>query len=278
MDERMNYEQFERDWLRKHKGSIVRPPKISSLGLIFGILLWALIATGAALVSGAHSVPAILHTIPAVVPSPLRDLLSLFGFTIFELLIFAGSAYRRSSDYAKWGLWSAMIGALFANVGSSVKAVADNAGGPLELAVALILALIAPLAAFLAGEMVHRLVEQHNISIADLQANYTDKRKRLDKQILVDFTKYDAQFHEPVHENFVKSGEGETVHETSRKAPVKRVKIHEVAQEVLLNGDENLSTAEMSEKYNIAPGSTTKIRAIIATQKGFTNGRGATND
>jgi hypothetical protein len=192
--ERMDYEQYEKDWFKRHKGSRIRPPRVSSWGLIGGILLWALIAIGAALVSGAHSVPAILQTIPAIVPSPFREGLSLFGFTIFELLIFAGAVYRRDNRYATFALLLAMVGALFANVGSSVVAVTQNHGDGLNYVVAFVLAIIAPMAAFLAGEMVHRLLEKHQRKLAEAFAEYDSKRIDLDKVINRDFTKYEKQF------------------------------------------------------------------------------------
>lgn len=191
MDNEMqiNYEEHRRNWFKQHPGSIIRKPRISSWGLIFGIGVWGLIALGAALVSGAHSVPAILQTIPEVVVSPLREILSLFGFTIFELLIFAGAVYRRESQYAAWGLMIAMIGALAANIGSSILTVQKNSGDWLNLIVAIVLALIAPLAAFLAGEMVHRLIENHRAIIQAAWARYEETCRELDIVILRDFKK-----------------------------------------------------------------------------------------
>lgn len=59
----------------------------------------------------------------------------------------------------------------------------------------------------------------------------------------------------------------ETVHET-RSTPKPRVKLHEVAALVKANGDQHLGAEEMSEKYQIAIGSTTKIREILKAQNG----------
>lgn len=268
--ERMDYEQYEKDWFKRHKGSRIRPPRVSSWGLISGILLWALIAVGAALVSGAHSVPAILQTIPIVVPSPFREGLSLFGFTIFELLIFAGAVYRRGNRFAGAALLLAMIGALFANVGSSVVAVTQNHGDGLNYAVAIVLAIIAPLAAFLAGEMVHRLFQTHQDKLAEAFAKYDADRIALDKIVNRDFMKYEKQFevHEISRSDFVKSGETETLREVSRNPVKTRVKIHEVARQVHENGDDNLSASDMMAKYNISLGSTTKIREMLKDQSG----------
>jgi hypothetical protein len=266
----MNFDEFERDLLKRNKGRRLRQPRVSSWGLIFGIFVWAVIAIGAALVSGAHSVPAILQTIPVVVPSPIREILSLFGFTIFELLIFAGAVYRKGNRYAGGGLLLAFVGALAANLGSSIYAVTQNQGSGLEMVVAGILAIIAPSAAFLAGEMVHRLFVAHAEKLKEAFAEYDEARLKLDKWINAEFTKYMKQFEpSPVSRNdFMKSGEAETLHEPTRNAVKPRVKIHEVARLVHENGDADLSASDMMAKYNISLGSTSKIREMLKGQSG----------
>lgn len=274
-DERMTYEDFEQDWLKRHKRSLPVKPRISSWALIGGILIWSIIAVGAALVSGAHSVPAIHQTIPSSVPDGLRSVLSLSGFTIFELLIFAGALYRRDSHFAKWGLLLSMIGALAANIGSSVFAVTENGGDWLNMTVGVVLAFIAPLAAFLAGEMVHRLYEQHKEKIGDAFAKYDAARENVDKLINRDYKAYTRDFakqhaaQETSRNPFMNDGEMPDLHEISRNDFTKsgekkpRVKIHEIARQVHENGDVDLSTAEMMAKYNISLGSTSKIREIL---------------
>jgi hypothetical protein len=190
----MIFEEYKKDWLKRHPGRFIPKPRISSWGLVGGLFLWAVIATGSSLVSGAHSIPAILTTIPAIVTSPYREILSLFGFTIFELLIFAGALYRRLSDYAKYGLYAALVGAFAANVGSSVYSVLNaNNSTVLDLVVAIVLAIIAPLAAFLAGEMVHKLFENHNEKMAILLVNWQKSQNELDAIINREFKKYQKE-------------------------------------------------------------------------------------
>lgn len=191
----MGFEEFERHWLRRHKGSMVYKPRISSWGLIFGIGLWTVIGTGAAVVSGAHSIPAILQTIPSEVV--IREYLSLFGFTIIELLIFAGALYRRDSRIAYWGLVLAMVGALAANIGSSIATVAHNGGDALSLVVAVVLALLPPLSALIAGEMVHLQFAKHKLAIDAANTEYEARRRDLDATINREYSKYVKQF-EPV--------------------------------------------------------------------------------
>lgn len=176
----MNYEEFERDWIKRHKASVPRLQRTSSLGITLGLILWAIIALGAAAVSGAHSVPAILKTIPQVVPSPHREFLSLSGFTIFELFIFAGAFYRKQSRYAAGGLILSFVGALAANVGSSVLAVEEHSGTSLDMIVSIVLACIAPSAAFLAGEMFSKILASHNEILEKAKNTYDEKRKNLD--------------------------------------------------------------------------------------------------
>lgn len=280
MNERMDFDTFQRDWLKRHKGSIVKPPRISSWGLIGGIFIWAVIALGAAVVSGAHSVPAILQTIPQIIVSPFREVLSLFGFTIFELLIFAGALYRKQTGFATMGLLLSLVGALAANIGSSVFSVHENQGGGLDYAVAIILALIAPLAAFLAGEMVQRLFAQHHEQIALKNTEYDEKRRELDKVINREFTKYEkayevsrkadeklvkSELHEISQDDFMNSREILSSREISRNFVKPRVKLNEIAQQVHENGDAGLSTHEMMKKYGISLGSTSKIRSMLSS-------------
>lgn len=262
MSDKMDYESFEKDWLKRHKGSRIRPPTISSWGLIGGILIWAIIAIGAAIVSGAHSIPAILQTIPPMILSPLREGLSLFGFTIFEMLIFAGALYRHDTKFATAGLLLSLLGALAANIGSSIYSVMLNKGNGLDLVVALVLALIAPLAAFLAGEMVHRLFVEHGKVKREKIADYDGSRRKLDTLINREFVKH--QKTSSISRNpFMNDGEIPDLHESSRNSVKPRVKLHEVARRVHENGDSNLATREMMAKYEISLGSTTKIREML---------------
>lgn len=282
MNEKMTYEQFETDWLKRHKGSRIRPPVISSWGLIGGILIWAIIAIGAAVVSGAHSIPAILQTIPQIIVSPLREIFSLFGFTIFEMLIFAGALYRHDTKFATAGLLLSLLGALAANIGSSIFSVHENGGAELDYVVAIVLALIAPLAAFLAGEMVHRLFIDHAKLKNEQMTVYDEKRRELDKVINREFVKYEKAFktsrnsrnpfmndgeipdlHEISRNDFMNSREADRPRETSRNVVKPRVKLHEVARAIHENGDADLSTSEMMNKYSISLGSTTKIREML---------------
>lgn len=190
------YEQFERDWLRRHKGSIVSKPRISSWGLIFNTGLWIVIMTGAAVYSGTHTVPAAAQTISHYVPSPLRDYLSLSIFTILELTIFAGSLNRRNNRTAFTLMVLAMVGALAANIGSSVQAVTDSGGDWLIMVVSIVLALLAPSVALGAGEMSHRLYEQHQQKITSAMEMWETKRKELDAIINREYTKLEKQIRE----------------------------------------------------------------------------------
>lgn len=271
----ISYDEFERDWLRRHKSSIPRRPRVSSWGLVGGIGLWAVIALGAALVSAAHTIPAALQTIPTVVPIEARNIASVTVFTILELAIFAGSLFRRQSIFARVILVAAMIAALAGNIGSSILAVSQNGGDALTMIMAIVMAVLAPLSAFLAGEMVHLLWGQHSTKVEQSSDVYDAKRKELDATINREFTKYMKQF-EPSRNDFMKTDEGEGIHEPSQKPVKPRVKLHEVAQQVHENGDDKLSTAELMQKYDISLGSTTKIREILKSQNG-SNGHHTAN-
>lgn len=272
MNEPMTFEEFAKDWRQRHKGSIPRQQRISSWGLIAGIALWLFIATLAAIFSGTHTVPTAALTILKSIESPYREYLSLTVFAVLELAIFAGSLYRRGNHVALTIMVLAFIGALFANVGSSVFAVTENSGDVLIMITAIILAVLAPSVALGAGEMFHRLYQEHQAKIELANADYKARLKEQDAIINREFTKT-VNARETARENsrtFTKSDEPQIVHETSRNPAKPRVKIHEVAKLIHENGDIKLSVNEMMEKYQISSGSTSKVRDILASQNGHT--------
>lgn len=278
------FDDFEVDWLRQHKRSIPRKPRISSYGLIFRIALWCSIAGIAAIVSAAHTIPAALQTIPLVVESPIREIAAILVFGILEGAIFAGSLDRRENGFARALLFPTMVAALAGNIGSSVLAVNQNLGDWLTMIMAVVMAILAPVSAFLAGEMAHTKWQQHNDKIAAATLAYEGKIKEMEAQIRRDYNKLVKTIEKEQRdaisrEDFMKFRE---LHESSQDdmksdEPRKpRVKLHEVAKQIHEAGDEGLSVDEMMRKYGISQGSTSKVRDILKQQhgKGYTNGLG----
>lgn len=266
------FEEFERDYKRRHRSSIPQRPRISSWGLIGGIGLWSLIATGAALVSGAHSIPAILQTLPAIVTSPLREYLSLFGFTILELLIFAGAMYRRESRFALWALGIAMIGALAANVGSSVYSVILNGGDVLSLIVAIILALVAPLAAFLAGEMIHLLHQKHDAALAAAKEIFNQKARDLEAIINREYNRLykPVASKRSVQQVSIGQSASSSIGHTKVVDATVRVQEHLDAHPE----DLNLKPRALAAKLGVGKSTANNVQRERKGQGGYTNGHG----
>lgn len=274
---KLSFDEYERDWIRRHKRLIPKTRLVSSWGLIFGILLWVFIAVVAAVFSGTHAVPTAAMTILKSVPSPTKEHLALSVFAVLEVAVFAGSLYRRESNVAYGVMWLALAGSLAANIGSSIVAVNENGGDGFIMGVGIILAILAPSVALGAGEMSRNLWEKHQAEIEKVNGENEGKRKEIDVLVNRDFVKYEKDYEKKyfpeTSRTFMKSDEAPEVHEISRNPVKPRVKLHEVAKQVHENGDIDLSVNELMEKYDISQGSTTKIREMLKSQNGHsTNG------
>src|SRR5690606_21597104 len=130
MQEQMSFDEFEKDWLRKHRGSIPRKRRVSTARGWFWTFFWIIVAAGAAVYSAAHTIPAAELTILRDVPN--RSELALSVFAIVELLIFGAAAKRHDIDWLRYVMLGAVLVALVSNVGSSVLAVNLNGGNLLN--------------------------------------------------------------------------------------------------------------------------------------------------
>lgn len=271
-EKQLSFDEFERDWKRKHKSSIPRRTGVSSAREFFWIGFWLVVATGAAIFSAAHTIPAAELTILKDVAS--RAQLAITAFIIVELVIFGAAAGRREIPWLKWLLIGAVLVALAGNISSSIRAVYENGGDLINQFGGVLLAIIAPLTALAAGEVLHIQLDKRNEKLRIANEDFDAKNKDISSKILQAFTKYEKSFQ--VSRNFMKSGEAETVHETSRSPVKPRVKIHEIAEIIYENGDGKLSASEMMDKYGISLGSTTKIREMLKDRNsnGFANGNG----
>lgn len=261
------YEDFEREWKKSHKADLPRRLRSSSAREYFWIAFWVLVATGAAIFSAAHTIPAAELTILIDVPN--RSLLAITAFVIVELVIFGAAAMRQDIRWLGWLLAGSVFVALAGNISSSIRAVLENGGDVINQFGGVLLAIIAPLTALAAGEVLHIQLDKRNEKQSAAQLEFDGKFKDMEAKIRAAYTKYEKG----ISRNFMKNREAEDVHETVHEiheAPKPRVKLHEVAREIHEAGDGKLSTAEMMAKYQISLGSTTKVREILSAN-GFSH-------
>lgn len=262
------FDAHERWWRKTHKYEVPKLKNVSWWTLGLAIMLWLIISIGASLVSGAHSVPAILFTIPQTVTSPIREVLALAGFTIFELMIFATALYRRESWWATGGLVLSYVGALAANMGSSIVATQANNGSEFDMAVAIVLAVMAPTAAFLAGEMLHRKVTEFNNQLEQARVEYRYELSQMQRKIRDDYSRKYVKRQprkaktDEIRENSRNDLRNDNNSRNSTKQP--RKSIEQIAKEIWEAGDHTLRGTVIAEKYGIANSSVTKAKNIIA--------------
>lgn len=267
-----SYEEYEQDWKRSHKADIPRKKRASSFREFFWIGFWVMVATGAAIFSATHTIPAAELTIFKDVP--YRGNLAITAFVIVELVIFGAAAGRHDIGWLKWLLLGSVLVALAGNISSSIRAVSENGGDIINQIGGILLAVIAPITALAAGEVLHIQLDKRNEKIDAADSEFQQKWKDMETKIRTAYKRYEKEVKTEISRNFMKNREMNEVHETSQKSsevPKPRVKLHEVAREIYENGDKELSTSEMMEKYGIGLGSTSKIRDILKSN-GFSNG------
>lgn len=191
-EKQLSFDEFERDWKRKHKSSIPRRTGVSSAREFFWIGFWLVVATGAAIFSAAHTIPAAELTILKDVAS--RAQLAITAFIIVELVIFGAAAGRREIPWLKWLLIGAVLVALAGNISSSIRAVYENGGDVINQFGGVLLAIIAPLTALAAGEVLHIQLDKRNDKLRLSNLEFDGKFKDFEAKILQAYTKYEKGF------------------------------------------------------------------------------------
>lgn len=188
-EKQLSFDEFERDWKRKHKSSIPRKAGVSSAREFFWIGFWLVVATGAAVFSAAHTIPAAELTILKDVAS--RSQLAVTAFIIVELVIFGAAAGRREIAWLKWLLIGAVLVALAGNISSSIRAVYENGGDLINQFGGVLLAIIAPLTALAAGEVLHIQLDKRNEKLRISNEEFDERNKDVSSKILQAYTKYE---------------------------------------------------------------------------------------
>lgn len=183
------YEDFEREWKKSHKADLPRRLRSSSAREYFWIAFWVLVATGAAIFSAAHTIPAAELTILKDVPN--RSLLAITAFVIVELVIFGAAAMRRDIKWLGWLLAGSVLVALAGNISSSIRAVSENGGDVINQFGGVLLAIIAPLTALAAGEVLHIQLDKRNEKQSAAQLEFDGKFKDMEAKIRAAYTKYE---------------------------------------------------------------------------------------
>jgi len=271
----MEYHEFRQQYEQQHPASV--PRMETEMNEYPAWVRYAVLLTFvcAALVSGVHTVPTVWKSIEVgtIITEGIRNIISLASLVAVELAILL-SAYlmAKGVKLAYFVTFIASAVAIMANLYSVVTAFsADNAESG-ALIVAIVLGIGAPLIALFTGKMFVDIHRADRIQDARSRKAFRDASIKWDKEVGSAFKKYQKEHDGEISRNFMKSGEGQGVHETSRNPVKPRVKLHEVAKTIYENGDAGLSASEMMERYNISLGSTTKVREILSSQGNNGNG------
>jgi hypothetical protein len=185
----MTFDEFERDWLRRHRALVPRRRNVSSGSEFFWIIFWLIVAAGAAVFSAVHTIPAAEMTILASVEG--RSDLAKSVFVIGELVIFGAAAKRREIPWMLYLLGAALLVLLMGNISSSVRAVSENGGDILNQIGGILQSIIAPFTALGAGEILHVMLDKRQQKIMSAEDEYSAKLVELQAKINSAWKRYE---------------------------------------------------------------------------------------
>lgn len=186
----MTYDEFRRDYSKKHPNSV--PVKQDFHGNGLGArLLWLAVFISAALISSVHTVPTILATIPTggIIPLLVVNIAALSGFVAVELTIFASAMYKSRGRIATMALVLSLATAVVANIYSAVSTMTGGQSNWFEVLVAVFIGFAAPFTAYVAGEMFARMSEEDREEQQKIDRAYREDMQRFDKAVLMAYTK-----------------------------------------------------------------------------------------
>lgn len=198
----MTYDEFRKKYLREHPSSIPQKPKVALTPLWLKLaILVAFLA--AAIISGAHTVPAIAKTIPVAADTLVNSVSTLqvvagLGFAMVELVMFI-CAYMLVLQPERRRLLLTLLGIVLAiaisgNLYSTFHALsALQALDLFTITLGVCLGIGAPLTAFLTGELFAGLKIKDDSLVAAAMREYRDLHKQLDTNILGAFKKYERE-------------------------------------------------------------------------------------
>lgn len=192
MIKELDFEQFEKDWKKRHKASLPRRIAVSSLSAIAWIVFWVIVAWGAGVFSAAHTIPAAAMTLDA--ETYYRQYLATTALVIVEFVIFGAGAKRHEIKWLKWLLVCALLVALIGNMSSSWLAVNANGGTWMNQLTGILLSIIAPVTALAAGDVLHLQLTDLSKRRQVADERYRQDWKDLDAKINMAYTKLEKEY------------------------------------------------------------------------------------
>lgn len=270
----MDYHDFRRQYEEQHPASVpVEAANISEYPW------WLTYAVGAMFVasaffSGVHTIPIAHDAIDAEkVVEILRAIggISAFLFVESGILVSAYMLVKKFNIAMLVILFIAVVVAMGANLYSVAHALQSDRMDTFTKGITILFGVVAPLIAGLSGGVFVWLHQSELAANEDNKARHRENCIAWDKEILREYNKAKKAEDAAQKDDFTKFHENVREKDVSSKP---RVKLHEVAKQVHENGDSQLSTEEMMEKYQISLGSTTKIRDMLSKSNGHSQDEG----
>ncbi len=260
----MDFQEHEAEWKLRHKASLPRQKRVSSASSTFWIIFWIMVAIGAAIYSAAHTVPAAELTIFKTVP--YRSQIALLTFITVELVIFGAAAGRHTIRWLVYLLAATVLVALAGNISSTMAAVQANSGDVLNYIGGFLLAVMPPFTALAAGEVVHKQLQELSRLRGVAREEYTAAWKVIDAKINSSYTKLQKatpELRSDYGENRSDYDELQNDYSELRSDYVAKPKLRDIATKIRSDGNQNMTTSQLIQNYNVPRGSIAKLRSML---------------
>lgn len=253
MSEKMTFEEYKREWLLRHPGS-VPPKKEAEKHGFWAKFAWGFSFISSAIVSGVHTVPTIVQTIPTseYLTNNAKWIASLFGFGAIELSIFLSARYRADSNVAKAGLFLSVAAAIVSNVYSGLHILQTASDNIIGGAAAILLGIIIPLLAVVSGEQWAKLDREDKLAQEAVDAENLEIDKEIDRIINAGYARY----------LIPKERRGNRA-PTPMPSEEKQSKADILAQKIIDDGYYNKTISELEVIYNAPRGTVQRAKAKV---------------
>lgn len=197
------YEEFERHYRRTHTAQFPRRPKAAVHGWVKR-MVWFLAFVGAAVFGGAHTIPVAVRTMPAEFfpDETIKRIIGAFTWLFVEFSIFGAGFVggRKEPEDADKRVRITPSGVIL-SVALMVAIATTAYSGAVEMystdqsdlfgvLIATLMGISAPIIAWQAGDMFHRMTQDDNRAQAEADKTWKDDLAVYEKKVLTAWTNY----------------------------------------------------------------------------------------
>ena len=274
----MSLQQYKAAHLRQNPNDFVREPEAINFPYATVVpLIVGLIAVN--ILSASHTAPVIAQSVPTNIEA-IKIIVAIAAFIGVEFLMVVANFIP--PDKGSWArpilILLGLAVAIVANVGSVVGTISVN-GDVLSLIAGILIGIFAPVANYTTGELLRKTLDRTKEEQRIAKEAYREELKAYDerlKQLYI--SRYLKKYNITDATTIMRLSSGETMStepeqgtaELKTTAQPKATKaqsfpprITALAEQLVANGDTELSYAKIQEKYHVGPSDVSKAKSYL---------------